>query len=181
MIVFLFLGTYKGFSQDTLTKKQVTLHRKYDNYYNFYVNSKNGVLSYKEWLKKEKLVDDQGEDYGGKKASQSINDSITYRKIFLNDSINTPKEGREFFNDAIKAYDNEQYADAIRLLTYAINTNINFAFAYFFRAASKGQLKMDIEEIAPDLTMACNLGIPDACIALKKMRNREEFMHFMMH
>jgi TPR repeat protein len=39
---------------------------------------------------------------------------------------------------------------------------------------------MHAEEVIPDMTMACNLGIPDACIALKKMRNRQEFRQFML-
>jgi len=63
MIALLLSVTLSGFSQDTFTKKQLNLHRKYDNYYNFYVNSKEGVLSYSEWLKKENLEDISGVDY----------------------------------------------------------------------------------------------------------------------
>ena len=172
MIALLLSVTLSGFSQDTFTKKQINLHRKYDNYYNFYVNSKEGVLSYSEWLKKENLEDISGVDYKPKSASASINDSIEYRKIYLNDSINTPKEGRQFFNDALDAYNNKDYADAIRLLTYAINTNINFATAYYLRAVAKAQLKLDENDLISDLTMSCNLGFPDACEALRRIRKR---------
>jgi len=178
LITFLFLGTLSGFSQETLTNRQKQLHRKYDNYYNFYKDSKNGALPYKEWLKKEHLVDDSGVEY---RTASAINDSITYRKIYLNDSINTPKEGRTFFNDAYKAYNNKQYADAIRLSTYAINTNINFAFAYMLRAYAKAQLKVSDKDLIPDLTMACNLGVPDACKALTKIRKNENLRDMINH
>ena len=98
-----------------------------------------------------------------------------------NDSINTPKEGHDFFNKAIEYYETKRYPDALRYFTYAINTNENFAFAYFFRAITKSQLKLDSEDLIQDLTMSCNLGIPDACIAIKKIRNRQDIREIIIH
>jgi hypothetical protein len=118
--------------------------------------------------------------YNGTTKAKAEADSIALRTVFLNDSINTPKEGHVFFNDAVIAGKNKQYEDCIRLLTYAINTNSNFAIAYYMRALAKSELKMYPEEIVSDLTMACNLGVPDACTQLAKMRKQQEFRRFLL-
>jgi hypothetical protein len=145
------------------------LHRKYNTFI-YVASDRIKKISYKEWLYQNKFVDNYVEPI-----------NIELRAIFLNDSINTPKEGYIFFDNAIKAVNNKQYTEAIRYFTYAINTNINFALAYYGRALVKIELNMHGEEIIPDMIMACNLGVSDACITLVKIRNRQKFTHFLFY
>jgi tetratricopeptide (TPR) repeat protein len=180
LISAMFLLTLTVFSQEPLTSRQINLHRRYDNYYTFEVSSDRKPLSYKQWLIMKKIVDTSGVDYIGKYGAQYYaNDTNLYKAILKNDSINTPKEGHQFFNKAVEYFKEKRYPDALRYFTYAINTNGNFAFAYFDRAITKAQLKLHYEELIPDLTMACNLGIPDACTALRKIRNNQEFIQLL--
>ncbi len=177
LITAILLLTVKVLSQQESTKKQIQLHRRYNYYYTFEVSSHREPLSYREWLKKKKLVDISGVDYVRETSSKLKYDTALYKAIWENDSINTPPEGREFFYNAVEYFKAEKYPDALRYATYAINTNSNFAFAYFLRATIKFQLKLrSTKELVPDLTMACNLGITDACTSIKRLRNCEDFI-----
>lgn len=163
-------------SQEQLTRRQKNLHRHYDNYYTFEISSDRLPLSYREWLTMKKLVDTSGFDY----VRKSIIDTALLKAILKDDINNTSKEGQEFFNKGLNYLTERKYPDAIRCFTYTINTNVNFAFAYFCRAFSKSQLFLGNEDLIPDLTMACNLGIGDACTWIKTIRNRKSWLQIFL-
>jgi len=105
---------------------------------------------------------------------------IIPRAVYLSDSLNTTPEGRIYFNKGLEYVKLENYGEALPYFTKAINTNSNLACGYFFRGLSKIALKQ-IDEGCIDLNRAGELGIIFAYEIMTKIRNKENFWHFMKY
>jgi len=102
------------------------------------------------------------------------------RSIWINDSINTPQEGKDFFNKAIKALQEENHSDAIINFTNAIEINPKLASAYYLRGLIKMTQKQ-FKSASVDLNKAGELGILEAYKYLRKIDNYNFLRQVLIH
>jgi len=95
---------------------------------------------------------------------------IIPRAVYVSDSINTPFEGKEYFDKGLEYVRLENYGEALPYFTKAIGTNPDFACAYYFRGLIKVELKQ-IDNACIDLNRAGELGIIEAYKTVKKIRS----------
>ena len=78
---------------------------------------------------------------------------------------------QDFYTAAVKSVKGENYKEAYKLLTNAIDMDSTFGAAYFLRAQVLGLLHADKDSICMDLTKAIEYGYTDA------LETREKFCH----